>query len=469
MSPGNAPARQRAPDFATDTRPALGSPQVPAPAHLPAPDTPECDSLAQILDARNQRPMLRLQALQIMEGVCRSLDHTHRNGGIHGNVQPENIFVTAEGHVRLTGHGEAPTAVHASCEVLEGAPPIAADDLFSAACVGYRLLAGEPPFGLGNALEAEAAGQRPARIEHLPPGQWRALDRALTFRRTDRQPDIETFLNELRSQYPGQSAADAATTAKIPVLAAIEPRRDLRLLVTAGVVSAVAVITLVWWMSRTPEEAASTTQAESPAEAAEPEAGRIVRAETAATPDLPPASPPPQAASPAAAPEPLVLPTQTEPRVTVIPSAVTPAAEAPTTSTPSREPAAPPATLIAPLPVVPVVPIPAAPALAINAKAAVDAAIYMVPFSSLKVRRYADPDYPRTSAGQRVAGWVDVSFGLDAVGRTTDMQVTDAEPAGLFEDAALAAVKRWRFAPVEAPAGTDQQVRSEIRVRFIPD
>jgi TonB family protein len=419
--------------------------------------------------------MLRLQALQILEGVCRSLEHTHRNGGIHGDVQPEKIFVTAEGHVRLTGHGDTPTAAYASCEVLEAAPPIAADDLFSAACVGYRLLAGEPPFGLGNALEAEAAGQRPARIEHLPPGQWRALDRALTFRRTDRQPDIETFLNELRSQYPGQSAADAATTAKIPVLAAIEPRRDLRLLVTAGVVATVGVITLVWWLFRTPEAPASTAQVQSPAETAEPEAGLIVRAEIAAPPDMPPASLPPLAESSAAAPtapavpQPLVLPTQTEHRVAAITSAVTPVAEAANASITSREPAAPPATLIAPLPVTPVVPVPVAPALAISSAAAADAAIHMVPFSSLKVRRYVDPDYPRTSAGQRVAGWVDVSFGIDAVGRTTAMQVTDAEPAGMFEDAALAAVKRWRFAPVEAPAGADREVRSEIRVRFIPD
>ncbi len=93
----------------------------------------------------------------------------------------------------------------------------------------------------------------------------------------------------------------------------------------------------------------------------------------------------------------------------------------------------------------------------------------MVPFSSLKVRRYADPDYPRTSEGQRVAGWVDVRFGVDEVGRTTDLQVTAAEPAGLFEDAALSAVRRWRFAPVAAPAGSAAEVRSEIRVRFVPD
>ncbi len=117
----------------------------------------------------NHRPMLRLQALQIIEGICRSLDHSHRNGCTHGDVQPEKIFVTAEGHVRLIGHRGAPTPAYASCEVLEGMPPVPADDLFSAACTGYQLLAGEPAFGHTTHLQAEAVARRPARIPHLSP------------------------------------------------------------------------------------------------------------------------------------------------------------------------------------------------------------------------------------------------------------------------------------------------------------
>ena len=64
---------------------------------------------------------------------------------------------------------------------------------------------------------------------------------------------------------------------------------------------------------------------------------------------------------------------------------------------------------------------------------------------------------------------MDVGFGVDEQGHTINLQITAAEPAGLFDDAALSAVRRWRFAPVQPPAGPEQKVRSEIRVRFTPD
>jgi TonB family protein len=433
--------------------------------------TAECASLAHILDTRNHRPMLRLQALQILEGVCRGLEYAHRNGRIHGDVRPEKIFVTSEGHVRLTGHGDAPTAAYASCEVLEGAPPVAADDLFSAACTGYQLLAGEPAFGACNALGAEAAGQRPARIPHLPPGQWRALDRALAFRRADRQPDIETFLNELRSQYPGQSEADATVSAMRPPIAGMEDNRGLRLpVMVAGLTGIVVlVITLGWWLLHTPGLPASAPAppiADSrikPRQILRREAAPVAVAATALQPT--PATAPAMPAVPVAVVSPATIPQR-------IP---TEAPRQPTTESfdeikpPVADMASLPLSLPVPRAVVPELPDVPVPAISLPETSAADSGIHLVPFSSLKVRRYVDPDYPRNSEGIRTAGWVDVRFGIDAAGRTTAVQITAAEPAGVFEAAALAAARRWRFAPVAAPAGSGLEVRSEIRVRFIPD
>jgi TonB family protein len=412
--------------------------------------------------------MLRLQALQILEGICRSLEHAHRNGCTHGDVRPEKIFVTSEGHVRLTGHGNAPTAAYASCEVLEGATPVAVDDLFSAACTGYQLLAGEPPFGAGNALEAKAAGRRPARIPHLPPGQWRAIDRALAFRRADRQPDIETFLNELRSQYPGQSDTDAIASASSLPIAGTADNRGLRLpVMVAGMIAITAIVIVIvagWWLLRPPALPASAPAP--PIAGSKIEPRRILRREA-----LPVADTAPQPA-PAIAP---VLPP-----APAVPAAIPQripgeAARQPTTESlaettpPAADMAPVPLSLPAPSAVVPELPELPVPAISLPDTPATDSVIYMVPFSSLKVRRYVDPEYPRNSKGKRTAGWVDVRFGIDAAGRTTALQVTGAEPAGIFEDAALAAARRWRFAPVAAPAGSGQELRSEVRVRFIPD
>jgi protein TonB len=87
-----------------------------------------------------------------------------------------------------------------------------------------------------------------------------------------------------------------------------------------------------------------------------------------------------------------------------------------------------------------------------------------VPFSTLTVRNYVEPEYPRNAAARRLQGWVDVDFVVEASGRTRDARVVAAEPPQVFEAAALAAVRRWRFtvAPGEAP------VSSRIRVRFDP-
>ena len=469
MSPGNVPARQRAPAPATDTPPAGTHPQAAGATQTSGPEVPDCASLAHILDTRNHRPMLRLHALQILEGVCRSLEHAHRNGCMHGDVRPEKIFVTSEGHVRLTGHGDAPTAAYASCEVLEGAAPIAADDLFSAACVGYQLLAGEPAFGTDNALEAEAAGQRPARIAHLSPGQWRALDRALAFRRADRQPDIETFLNELRSQFPGQSEADATVSAMRPPIAGMEENRGLRLpVMIAGLTGIALVIALGWWLLRPPGVPASTPAPPIAGSAIEPR--RIVRGEALPVADTvlqptPAISPAIPAAVPVPATIPQRMPTEAprQPTAESFDDIKPPVADLAPVPLPLPLPLPAPSAVVPDLPDLPV------PAISLPETPAADSGIYMVPFSSLKVRRYVDPDYPRNREGIRTAGWVDVRFGIDAAGRTTALQVTGAEPAGIFEGAALAAARRWRFAPVAAPAGSGLEVRSEIRVRFIPD
>jgi TonB family protein len=417
--------------------------------------------------------MLRLQALQIIEGVCRSLEHTHRNGCTHGDVRPERIFVTSAGHVRLTGHGDAPTAAYASCEVLEGAPPVAVDDLFSAACTGYQLLAGEPPFTAGNALGAEAAGRRPVRIPNLSPGQWRALDRALAFRRADRQPDIETFLNELRSQYPGQPDTDAPASASSVSVTGTAETRSLRLpvLVTGMTGIAAIVIALGWWLLRTPGLPVSAGPPQ--VASGKTETGRILRTVAAAVSDAVPQPSPaniPEAPATTSAPMPGAGATENVGSKPV-PEAYTapiPAA-APADAINPNVPEAALLPLLTPSAVVPALPSLPVPAISLPETPAKDSIMYMVPFSSLKVRRYVDPEYPRNSMGIRTAGWVDVRFGIDAAGRTTALQVTGAEPAGIFEDAALAAARRWRFAPVAAPAGSGQELRSEVRVRFIPD
>ncbi|MEZ5566691.1 MAG: serine/threonine-protein kinase [Gammaproteobacteria bacterium] len=180
------------------------------------------ESLGVILDARGTRPMTRVQALRILEGVCQALSYLHARNITHSDIKPGNILVTADGEATLIDFGVASgpgaddlphthgyTPEYASPEVLRGADATPVDDLFSVACVAYRMLSGQRAFGTGTAADAEAAGTRPACPEHLSPAQWRALDRALAYDRTDRQPDVETFLNQLK-------VTRATTVSRIP-------------------------------------------------------------------------------------------------------------------------------------------------------------------------------------------------------------------------------------------------------------
>ena len=57
----------------------------------------------------------------------------------------------------------------------------------------------------------------------------------------------------------------------------------------------------------------------------------------------------------------------------------------------------------------------------------------------------AAPRYPLTALNRKIEGNVRVSFTIQADGRVAGATVVSATPADIFDAAALAAVKRWRF------------------------
>jgi TonB family protein len=57
--------------------------------------------------------------------------------------------------------------------------------------------------------------------------------------------------------------------------------------------------------------------------------------------------------------------------------------------------------------------------------------------------------YPETARKQGLVGHVLLRFHLDEKGGMSQLHVVQAEPPGVFEKAALAAVREWRFAPAE--------------------
>ena len=130
------------------------------------------------------------------------VQHAHRNGVVHADINPSNIFITDAHEIKLLDFGVARytnipphpddvrftwvTRTYASPEVLSGLPPVVEDDVFSLACVAYRLLSGKHPFGGTLSLVAMRKGFVVEAIPGLPSEEWEILRRALSYGRSDR-------------------------------------------------------------------------------------------------------------------------------------------------------------------------------------------------------------------------------------------------------------------------------------------
>jgi len=85
--------------------------------------------------------------------------------------------------------------------------------------------------------------------------------------------------------------------------------------------------------------------------------------------------------------------------------------------------------------------------------------------SALMLTRSVKPNYPQAALERGTEGWVDLVFTVRTDGSITDVSVTGAEPAGIFEQAAMAAVRRWRYEPVRKEGRAVEQ-RARLRLRF---
>jgi protein TonB len=85
--------------------------------------------------------------------------------------------------------------------------------------------------------------------------------------------------------------------------------------------------------------------------------------------------------------------------------------------------------------------------------------------ATLKRTREVAYVYPRDAERAGVEGWVDVEFTIALDGTTTNLQVRSAEPKDIFDKAALDALSKWRFEPVQRNGAAVAQ-RATIRVRF---
>ena len=83
----------------------------------------------------------------------------------------------------------------------------------------------------------------------------------------------------------------------------------------------------------------------------------------------------------------------------------------------------------------------------------------------LKRTKTVTPAFPMEAKRKGISGWVEVSFLVTSNGTVQEAAIANAEPRGVFDQAALEAVQQWRF---EQPLrdGKPATQRTSIRLRF---
>jgi TonB family protein len=92
----------------------------------------------------------------------------------------------------------------------------------------------------------------------------------------------------------------------------------------------------------------------------------------------------------------------------------------------------------------------------------------IVTASALTRTRYFPPVYPEAAQEKGTVGFVDIVFTVHTDGSVADVTVAGAEPAGIFEQAALNSVRKWRYQPV-VREGLPVEQRARVRIRFSMD
>lgn len=211
-------------------------------------------ALAAVLDDPSSEPIDLGTSLEIVRQVGRALDYAHRCGVVHADVKPGNLMIMPDGTVKLIDFGVArirqeqsksksefdpavlgaATPAYSSMQVLTGEDPVPADDVFSLACLLYRLLAGYRVFGPRNAAEAAEEGMVPQRPPGLEEHQWRALKKALAFSRVARYPSPKAFLDDLFGRTSRSTSVDDPEET---IINAVEPHRTRRWPAVAGLLA----------------------------------------------------------------------------------------------------------------------------------------------------------------------------------------------------------------------------------------
>ena len=77
-----------------------------------------------------------------------------------------------------------------------------------------------------------------------------------------------------------------------------------------------------------------------------------------------------------------------------------------------------------------------------------------------------NPDYPPRALSRGIEGWVQVQFTITTTGTVKDAVVVESSPKGMFDEAALRSIARWRYNPRVEGGVAMERVGIQTIIRF---
>lgn len=211
--------------------------------------------LTDFVEKHEHIPSSLADVLPIISDITQGLVYAHKQGIVHSDLKPGNVFVTEKGVTKVLDFGiarammqvepgskiragtkgkatESSTGLetndlialtprYASPEMFDGAPPDPRDDVYALAVMTYQLLAGEHPFKNRSAEKARAQGLKVKRIDGLNDRQWKGLLQGLALSQEKRTPRADEFLQAFlpKTREPWKFAAAGLALITIASLA----------------------------------------------------------------------------------------------------------------------------------------------------------------------------------------------------------------------------------------------------------
>jgi eukaryotic-like serine/threonine-protein kinase len=139
-------------------------------------------TLREVIHEQSPELLPTEEVLQIMAQVCEALVYVHKQGVIHQDIKPDNIFLLESGKIKVLDFGIAllaeektrrqwggltqlvGTPDYMAPERLEGKPGTVRSDIYAVGVVLYELLCGRTPF-----QETDGFAMVSTHVSHDPP------------------------------------------------------------------------------------------------------------------------------------------------------------------------------------------------------------------------------------------------------------------------------------------------------------